>query len=120
MKSFLLLPLKTPTASPQNALAQEGTILEKAIQHVTQSIAFVEGTTPFLKEDFQSILDKFAEWAYYFKSRAKRQDQLLVQPSVILLEALIDAGEVAYQKEKGYLVVSESLFIYLFIRIKMI
>ncbi|MDD9139658.1 MAG: HD domain-containing protein [Candidatus Cardinium sp.] len=92
-----------PTASPQNALAQEGTILEKAIQHVTQSIAFVDSTTPFLKEDFQSILDKFAEWAYYFKSRAKRQDQLLLQPSVILLEALIDAGEVAYQKEKGYL-----------------
>ncbi|MDD9140217.1 MAG: hypothetical protein NQ127_04880, partial [Candidatus Cardinium sp.] len=24
-------------------------------------------------------------------------------PTVILLEALIDAGEVAYQKEKGYL-----------------
>ncbi|AWN81834.1 hypothetical protein DK880_00513 [Candidatus Cardinium hertigii] len=93
-----------PTASsPQNALAQEGTILEKAIQNVTQSIAFVNSTTPFLKEDFQSILDKFAEWAYYFRSRAKRQDQLLLQPSIILLEALIDAGEVAYQKEKGYL-----------------
>ncbi|MDD9139499.1 MAG: HD domain-containing protein [Candidatus Cardinium sp.] len=92
-----------PTASPQSALAQEGSILEKAIQNVTQSIAFVDSTTPFLKEDFQSILDKFAEWAYYFKSRAKRQDQLLLQPSVILLEALIDAGEVAYQKEKGYL-----------------
>ncbi|MDD9139878.1 MAG: HD domain-containing protein [Candidatus Cardinium sp.] len=92
-----------PTASPKNALAQEGSILEKAIHNVTQSIAFVDGTTPFLKEDFQSILDKFAEWAYYFKSRANRQDQLLLQPSVILLEALIDAGEVAYQKEKGYL-----------------
>ncbi|MDD9139906.1 MAG: hypothetical protein NQ127_03175, partial [Candidatus Cardinium sp.] len=92
-----------PTASPQSPLAQEGTILEKAIQHVTQSIAFVDDTTPFLKEDFQSILDKFAEWAYYLKQRAKRQDQLLLQPSVILLEALIDAGEVAYQKEKGYL-----------------
>ncbi|MDD9139982.1 MAG: sodium:solute symporter family protein, partial [Candidatus Cardinium sp.] len=92
-----------PTASPQNALAQEGTILEKAIQHVTQSIAFVNSTTPFLKEDFQSIIDKFAEWAYYFRSRAKRQDQLLLQPKVIPLEALIDAGEVAYQKEKGYL-----------------
>ncbi|MDD9140196.1 MAG: hypothetical protein NQ127_04775, partial [Candidatus Cardinium sp.] len=39
-----------PTASPQNALAQEGTILEKAIQNVTQSIAFVDSTTPFLKE----------------------------------------------------------------------
>ncbi|MDD9139879.1 MAG: sodium:solute symporter family protein, partial [Candidatus Cardinium sp.] len=91
------------TASPPNALAQEGTILEKAIHNVTQSIAFVDSTTPFLKEDFQSILDKFAEWAYYFKSRAKRQDQLLLQPTVILLEALIDAGEVAYQKEKGYL-----------------
>ncbi|AWN81775.1 Sodium/glucose cotransporter [Candidatus Cardinium hertigii] len=92
-----------PTASPQNTLAQEGTILEKAIQNVTQSIAFVDSTTPFLKEDFQSILDKFAEWAYYLKQRAKRQDQLLLQPSIILLEALIDAGEVAYQKEKGYL-----------------
>ncbi|AWN82074.1 High-affinity proline transporter PutP [Candidatus Cardinium hertigii] len=92
-----------PTASPQNALAQEGTILEKAIQHVTQSIAFVNSTTPFLKEDFQSIIDKFAEWAYYFRSRAKRQDQLLLQPKVIPLEALIDAGELAYQKEKGYL-----------------
>ncbi|AWN81639.1 sodium:solute symporter family transporter [Candidatus Cardinium hertigii] len=92
-----------PTASPQNTLAQEGTILEKAIQNVTQSIAFVDSTTPFLKEDFQSILDKFAEWAYYFKSRAKRQDQLLLQPTVIPLEVLIDAGEVAYQKEKGCL-----------------
>ncbi|MDD9140216.1 MAG: hypothetical protein NQ127_04875, partial [Candidatus Cardinium sp.] len=66
-----------PTASPKNALAQEGSILEKAIQHVTQSIAFVDDTTPFLKEDFQSILDKFAEWAFYLKQRAKRQDQLL-------------------------------------------
>ncbi|AWN81638.1 High-affinity proline transporter PutP [Candidatus Cardinium hertigii] len=92
-----------PTASPQNTLAQEGTILEKAIQNVTQSIAFVDSTTPFLKEDFQSIIDKFAEWAYYFRSRAKRQDQLLLQPTAIPLEALIDAGEVAYQKEKGYL-----------------
>ncbi|AWN81776.1 High-affinity proline transporter PutP [Candidatus Cardinium hertigii] len=92
-----------PTASPQNTLAQEGTILEKAIQNVTQSIAFVNSTIPFLKEDFQSIIDKFAEWAYYLKQRAKRQDQLLLQPSIILLEALIDAGEVAYQKEKGYL-----------------
>ncbi|MDD9140166.1 MAG: hypothetical protein NQ127_04625, partial [Candidatus Cardinium sp.] len=52
---------------------------------------------------FQSILDKFAEWAFYLKQRAKRQDQLLLQPTVILLEALIDAGEVAYQKEKDYL-----------------
>ncbi|AWN81640.1 hypothetical protein DK880_00311 [Candidatus Cardinium hertigii] len=92
-----------PTASPQSLLAQEGTILEKAIQNVTQSIAFVDSTTPFLKEDFQSIIDKFAEWAYYFRSRAKRQDQLLLQPTAIPLEALIDAGEVAYQKEKGYL-----------------
>ncbi|MDD9139508.1 MAG: sodium:solute symporter family protein, partial [Candidatus Cardinium sp.] len=66
-----------PTASPKNALAQEGSILEKAIQNVTQSIAFVDSTTPFLKEDFQSILDKFAEWAFYLKQRAKRQDQLL-------------------------------------------
>ncbi|AWN81636.1 sodium:solute symporter family transporter [Candidatus Cardinium hertigii] len=92
-----------PTASPQNTLAQEGTILEKAIQNVTQSIAFVDSTTPFLKEDFQSIIDKFAEWAYYLKQRAKRQDQLLLQPTAIPLEALIDAGEVAYQKEKGCL-----------------
>ncbi|WP_162534178.1 sodium:solute symporter family transporter [Candidatus Cardinium hertigii] len=92
-----------PIASSQSTLAQEGTILEKAIQNVTQSIAFVDSTTPFLKEDFQSILDKFAEWAYYLKQRAKRQDQLLLQPTVIPLEALIDAGEVAYQKEKGYL-----------------
>ncbi|AWN81382.1 High-affinity proline transporter PutP [Candidatus Cardinium hertigii] len=92
-----------PTASPQSLLAQEGTILEKAIQNVTQSIAFVDSTTPFLKEDFQSIIDKFAEWAYYLKQRAKRQDQLLLQPTAIPLEALIDAGEVAYQKEKGYL-----------------
>ncbi|AWN81356.1 Sodium/glucose cotransporter [Candidatus Cardinium hertigii] len=92
-----------PIASSQSTLAQEGTILEKAIQNVTQSIAFVDSTTPFLKEDFQSILDKFAEWAYYLKQRAKRQDQLLLQPTAIPLEALIDAGEVAYQKEKGYL-----------------
>ncbi|AWN82304.1 High-affinity proline transporter PutP [Candidatus Cardinium hertigii] len=92
-----------PIASSQSTLAQEGTILEKAIQNVTQSIAFVDSTTPFLKEDFQSIIDKFAEWAYYLKQRAKRQDQLLLQPTVIPLEALIDAGEVAYQKEKGYL-----------------
>ncbi|AWN81358.1 High-affinity proline transporter PutP [Candidatus Cardinium hertigii] len=92
-----------PTASPQNTLAQEGTILEKAIQNVTQSIAFVDSTTPFLKEDFQSILDKFAEWAFYLKQRAKRQDQLLLQPTAIPLVELIDAGEVVYQKEKGYL-----------------
>lgn len=86
-----------------NVLATEGIILEQAIQNVVQSISFLDEDTVLYKEDFQSIINKFSEWAIYLKQQARSKVHLLLHPTVIDLDDLIDQVEIELEQELGYL-----------------
>ncbi|WP_260214904.1 sodium:solute symporter family protein, partial [Candidatus Cardinium hertigii] len=91
------LHIDTATVSSQEE--EDGMILEKVVKDVTQSVAFIDNATPLYKQDFQSIINKFSEWAIFLKQQAKSKDHILLQPTAISLNQLINKIEVALERE---------------------
>ncbi|MGI2298858.1 sodium:solute symporter family transporter [Candidatus Cardinium hertigii] len=76
-----------------------GSILEKVIRKVEESISFLDNNSPIYKEDLQSIMNKFYDWVNYFNKRSKAKDHALLQPTKISLDNLIRKVEVALSQE---------------------
>ncbi|WP_133282057.1 sodium:solute symporter family protein, partial [Cardinium endosymbiont of Culicoides punctatus] len=55
----------------KDVIAENGTILENVVSNVTQAISFLHNSTPLYKEDFQSIINKFTDWALFLKRHSK-------------------------------------------------
>ncbi|WP_123662627.1 sodium:solute symporter family transporter [Candidatus Cardinium hertigii] len=86
----------TPVISQEE---EDGMILEKVVKDVTQSVSFIDDTTPLYKQDFQSIINKFSEWAIFLKQQAKSKDHILLLPTAISINQLINKIEVALERE---------------------
>ncbi|ROT46974.1 sodium:solute symporter family transporter [Candidatus Cardinium hertigii] len=93
------LHITSPAA--HNELEEDGLILEKVVKDVTQSITFLDGN-PLYKQDFQSIINKFSEWALFLKKQAKSKDHILLLPTEITLDDLINRVENALEREIQY------------------
>ena len=86
--------------SKASALQEDSGILQKVVQNVTQSITFLD-EHPLYKEDFQSIINKFSQWALFLKKQAKSQDHILLLPTEITLDALMEQVEIAVESAYG-------------------
>ncbi|TDG94184.1 sodium:solute symporter family transporter [Cardinium endosymbiont of Culicoides punctatus] len=85
----------------KDVIAENGTILENVVNNVTQAISFLHNSTPLYKEDFQSIINKFTDWALFLKRHSKSKDHLLLAPKKITLSNLISKVEVKVENELG-------------------
>lgn len=92
--------LNIDPATTRSSPEEEGAILEKIVGDVTQSISFLDDS-PLYKQDFQSIINKFSEWAMFLKKRAKSKDHMLLLPTEIALDELIHKLEIALEGEVG-------------------
>lgn len=87
--------------STQSKTDEDGDILEKVVKDVTQSISFLDNQKPLYKQDFQSIINKFAEWATFLKKRSRSKDHILLLPTEIAIGKLVSKLEVALEAELG-------------------
>ncbi|WP_339044771.1 sodium:solute symporter family transporter [Cardinium endosymbiont of Tipula unca] len=90
------------TQKPAKDVSEEdGTILENVVRNVTESISFLDNKKALYKEDFQSIVNKFADWAAFLKRRSRSKDHLLLMPTETTIAGLISGVEVAIKSELG-------------------
>ncbi len=90
------------TQKPAKDVSEEdGAILENVVRNVTQTISFLDNKKPLYKQDFQSIVNKFADWAAFLKRRSKSKDHLLLLPTETTISELISQVEVAVAAELG-------------------
>ncbi len=76
-----------------------GFILKQVVRKVEESISFLDEHTPFYKQDFQSVINKFYDWVDYFNKREKAKKHALLQPNKITFDKLIRKVEVALSQE---------------------